>query len=564
MKVVLRKMELIPPPIKGNDLRFAIATQPRVESFWRSLVVVFSRQERFTPHRPVYMFRGLNNRWFQTPAQSLAGSSAINIIFVFALLWFVKPSAIATNNLYAVNSEPQWIYYNVPIPTPNRARLKIAPAGPGGVPGQGQLKDKLTALGSTAFHPTLSVISQPLHPDNTHQTILQPDAPPNSLLNKDFDLPNILPTSANLPSRPQKQLTWTAPKASPRTGQPTAESTFPIDSNPNSNSTITIQGATTPDPALLVPPQPSQTQVNSELDSKMGTVGTLQQSNVASGDGSGIVVLSTDPNGVAGRIGLPLGNRMGAFSISPYGTSTGSPGGAKGASQSGGGGAGGAVGTGGDGSVGVGSGNSGGGQGGPTKDSGIFSMSGTDGGKGGGYNLPSTPVISEMVIPIASKLQLRKNALTISTGPMGGGGLPVYQALPCMKIYTIFLPMPGTNWTLQYCARDDSGTKQSTLNGNNTVRLAEGLVPPQPQTEFDFQRLPVSAEKTGKMIVLKGEIRDDGTVSDVQIYAGVMPTMDEAARLAFSQWKFIPAMRSGKPVGVMVLVGIAANPQSHQ
>ena len=133
-----------------------------------------------------------------------------------------------------------------------------------------------------------------------------------------------------------------------------------------------------------------------------------------------------------------------------------------------------------------------------------------------------------------------------------------------MKIYTIFLPMPGTNWTLQYCARDDSGTKQSTVTGNSTLRLAEGLVPPQPQTEFDFQRLPVPAEKTGKMIVLKGEIRDDGTVSDVQIYAGVMPTMDEAARLAFSQWKFIPAMRSGEPVGVMVLVGIAANPQSHQ
>jgi hypothetical protein len=33
--------------------------------------------------------------------------------------------------------------------------------------------------------------------------------------------------------------------------------------------------------------------------------------------------------------------------------------------------------------------------------------------------------------------------------------------------------------------------------------------------------------------------------------------MDEAARLAFSRWKFRPAMRSGKPVALEVLVGIS-------
>ena len=32
--------------------------------------------------------------------------------------------------------------------------------------------------------------------------------------------------------------------------------------------------------------------------------------------------------------------------------------------------------------------------------------------------------------------------------------------------------------------------------------------------------------------------------------------MDEAARAAFSQWKFKPALRDGKPVPVEILVGI--------
>jgi hypothetical protein len=32
--------------------------------------------------------------------------------------------------------------------------------------------------------------------------------------------------------------------------------------------------------------------------------------------------------------------------------------------------------------------------------------------------------------------------------------------------------------------------------------------------------------------------------------------MDEAAKIAFSRWKFKPAMRDGKPVPVEILVGV--------
>ena len=58
------------------------------------------------------------------------------------------------------------------------------------------------------------------------------------------------------------------------------------------------------------------------------------------------------------------------------------------------------------------------------------------------------------------------------------------------------------------------------------------------------------------MIVLKGTLKDDGAVDALQVYQGVAPEMDEAARLAFSRWKFKPAMRGGKPVALDILVGI--------
>jgi hypothetical protein len=45
-------------------------------------------------------------------------------------------------------------------------------------------------------------------------------------------------------------------------------------------------------------------------------------------------------------------------------------------------------------------------------------------------------------------------------------------------------------------------------------------------------------------------------VSELKIYQGILPEMDEAARLAFGRWKFKPAMREGKPLTLQILVGI--------
>lgn len=111
---------------------------------------------------------------------------------------------------------------------------------------------------------------------------------------------------------------------------------------------------------------------------------------------------------------------------------------------------------------------------------------------------------------------------------------------------------------MQYC--DSSADAKTVSSGGYTavVRLENPLVPPDVDMthRFDFKRVPVPIEKAHRSIVLKGTLAVDGTVRHVTVYQGVMPQMDEAARLAFSRWHFKPAMRNGKPVEVQILVGI--------
>jgi hypothetical protein len=92
------------------------------------------------------------------------------------------------------------------------------------------------------------------------------------------------------------------------------------------------------------------------------------------------------------------------------------------------------------------------------------------------------------------------------------------------------------------------------------VHLDSPLLPPDfdPDHRFDFKRLPVPIEKSHRAIVLKGVLAVDGTIQRLVVYQGVVPEMDEAARIAFSRWRFKPAMRDGKPVEVEILVGIPA------
>jgi Gram-negative bacterial TonB protein C-terminal len=266
-----------------------------------------------------------------------------------------------------------------------------------------------------------------------------------------------------------------------------------------------------------------------------------------------IVALGINPGAPTDQISLPGGNRWGDFSVGPAGRDPGAPGGAPSGTVGGGNGT---VGLGGDASTGLGSGGSGGG-GGSSGTSGTVSIAGPGAVSGAGGRLDSLSPIN-MVFPVPRAIGLRRNGFVVSAGPVGGGGLNVYGALHCGTIYSIFLPMPGKNWSLQYCEKP-SGTQKAKAEAPRTVmHLEKPLIPPDVDLtqRFDFKRLPLPVDNSHRTIILQGVIAIDGTVQHLVVHQGVLPNMDEAARIAFSRWVFKPALRDGKPVEVEILVGI--------
>ena len=111
---------------------------------------------------------------------------------------------------------------------------------------------------------------------------------------------------------------------------------------------------------------------------------------------------------------------------------------------------------------------------------------------------------------------------------------------------------------MQYCQRSDTAENLKPQSNSSVIHLEEGLVPPDVEMEsrYDFKRVSLPPGKDQKLIVLKGTLKEDGSVDDLVVYQGLVPTMDEAARVAFSRWKFKPAMRAGKPVALELLIGI--------
>ncbi len=422
----------------------------------------------------------------------------------------------------------------------------VNPGGVGGQPGQGSHPEQPPVLGSTAFHPYLTIVSNPPQPDNSRQTIIQTSSPPRLTIPKDLRLPNVLIGGATAPP-PQAEV----------------EPEPPRKAGGNSAETSASKSASTPvapELALAPPPEPVPNPALPVSEpvppvASPATKAEIADLGVSSRAGAGgLLSLSVDPAPATESVSVPPGNRFGAFSISPAGGKEGSPGGvANGDARGGSGGSGSA----GDASTGVGSGGQGGGgagSGGATVAEGVsISRSGGENGV-----LPSF-FASTLVYPV-SPPPPRRPALVVSAGPAGGGGLHLYGILKGGKIYTIYLPMPGKSWVLQYCAHESSNAAGRPLPRSKGVeiQLAPALVPPSAVEEYDFHRPPLSKPTVGgkDMIILQGVIREDGTVGELQVRQGILDLVDQAAMAAFGRWKFSAALREGKPVAVDVLVGI--------
>ncbi len=427
----------------------------------------------------------------------------------------------------------------------------VRPKGLGGKPGQGSLPAHPPARGGAACHSQLTIISNPPRPDNKRQTIVQLSSPPELKIPKDLRLPDVL-IGGTLPEPPKPAPAATPPRhASEVPVMPRIQSTPSMPAAPT--LALTAPPNPLPNPLLPMspPPPPPAAPPESSKTTEASAIADLGLP-VGASRASGLLSLSVEPAPATESVALPPGNRLGAFSVSPAGGKEGSPGGIAGGDARGG--SGGSV-TSGDASAGIGPGREGGGGGrSATLNEGV-SINGRGESETG--VLPSL-FASGLVYPVKPPGP-RRAAMVVTAGPAGGGGLQVYGLLKGGKIYTIYLPMPGRNWVLQYCAADDPPSSHPARSAQGIeIRLDPGVVPPSAEEQFDFHR-PAFWKSTpnGKdMIILRGIIREDGSVGELRVLQGLLAAVDQAALAAFSRWKFRPALRSGKPIAVQVLVGI--------
>ena len=569
--------------------RFPVSGEREKSSWFSLLGTLFERVHFPTFREPVRLFKQTPLLPFRFSGRSISLSVVLHIglILLIPLTLSYVASQEISSFADAEIEQPRMIYYTLPKENPNEKLPKITPKGEGGQPGSGQLQALLQKLGSETDARKIVIVSKPVRPDNKRQTIYQPATPPDLKIDMDLKLPNIVGGPTTAIAKPKVHVD--ARDSRPMQAQRNAEKAIaPNLAAVNAAIPTNLAPATVAQPHLAVPinesrPKQAQVQIGQANAPTLSETGVATASNLGdqyragepnapeapaaasaessngkpgkeepiqtAGDGKGVVVVSVDPADVAALAKLPAGNRWGDFTIAPNGGQpgavNGSPNGVANAGSH-------ASGGGGDLVPGVGKGYSGGG-GGNSGSNGSLSINGEAGGKGSAEMLDAT-IFREMVYPVPATVGLRKNALVVSSGPMGGGGLQVYGALHCGKIYTIFLAMPGQPWTLQYC--QSGGAAQAQQVRSNVVHMETGVVPPDVQERFDFKRQTVPFEKKNKPIVLKGIITEDGSVSELKVYQGVMAGVDDAARVAFSKWKFKPALKDGKAVAVDVLVGV--------
>ena len=489
---------------------------------------------------------------FRAPGLGVVESLLLHCALILSILFVPMLIPARAPALSTAFLPPEVIFYPVPDHHPTTQLPRIAPPGRGGRPGSGVHPTEIPDLGRTATNRDLTVISKPLHPDNKHQTIIQPASPPDLRIADDIELPNLSLGTLAAPKKPNLDLSMKKPtqdhaKLAPNMVTPVADA----------NADFSVASSLQPTNSLPKLPIPTGTmgRPTRHDGSTEGTSGSEAPDVGAAGDGRAILAIGINPSGPSSGLAVPPGNRYGEFSIAPGSGTSGSPGGSANGVPGGGGSAG--NGPAGDESVGLGPSHEGGG-GGRNGSPSPISIKGT-GTSTGGVLAVDPRIEARSVYPVlrAEASRARRNGMIISAGPMGGGGLDAYGALTCGKIYTIFLPMNGAGWTMEYCPKSGS-TEAASVPSSRVVQLEAGLVPPDLDLDsrYDFQRTSVPAGKAQKLIVLRGTLQEDGTVDGLEVYQGVVPEMDEAARLAFSHWKFKPATRAGKPVALQVLIGI--------
>jgi len=537
----------------GRPLQFLVKRESSLVGLGRSLAVLFTRVNVQTLH-PIYFFRDPRVSQFKLRGRSFIGSVMVHGSLI--LLLVNLPSFTPTQEFARDEERPldEVIYFRVPLVEPSPAPHASEPKTPAPAPAKAAdsppVERPAPEPKSTASYGDLTIVSKPSRPDNFHQTIIQPLSAPDVKITTDVKVPNIVVMLGKAPDVPKPAFALNPSDARPtQANRQTAAVDAPTLSASQPNAALPVLAQRTVQPQLAIPAAPlSAPTAKQKSDSgQSASPGDPMLGSPASS--YGLVAIGVNPADPSADVVLPPGNRSGEFTISPAAGGTGpstvvaaAPLTASSANL-------------------ANTVSSSGTSNGPDSRvaAGTLSISGPS-TSGEGQGILGAALGASVVFPVPADFlsKIRKNQLVVSTGPMGGGGLDLYGAMQCGRIYTVFLQMPNQEWTLEYCEQKTAPAQPPPQGQSNVIHLETPLTPPDAQARFDFQRIPLSPEKAHKMIVLKGVIREDGTVDQVNVFQGLMPQMDEAARLALSQWRFKPALRQGRPVPLDILVGIPA------
>src|SRR6202795_4449007 len=416
------------------------------------------------------------------------------------------------------------------------------------------------------------ILSVPREADNRSQTIV---VPPDLKLDRDVPLPNIVATGAIVPAvpldaarpslsstrivAPETQVVAPAPDvqfARDRVVQAAMKSDVVAPPPELTQSTKGRVGLMNIGPSAVVAPAPQLTLTEQHSLAARGK-GTLPGGSVqpvgpppsmaAAGSASAggrLIALGIHPVAPTGPVAVPGGNRRGTFAATPQGKpgAAGTPdlaGSGKGDSNS-------KTRNNGHGSLpaGLHVGAADSGTTSPVERNGGASSKGNSSGNGADGTRDMASLSSLSAAPGA-----RPGARAASAVPDDKVTDVDRQVFGGKRFYEMALNMPNLNsstgsWVIRF-AELDAGRKEGEL-----------LAPVATEKSDPGYPLELIRANVHGMVTLYAVIHADGKVGDIRVLNSPDERLDSFAAKALARWKFVPAVRAGKPVALEAVVVI--------
>jgi TonB family protein len=561
---------------RGDSPNFLIELEPRGRAFWSSIGAALW-PVRHSPDTEIEMWRDVFVRrrmpWRRFLQSAVLHVAAVALIWALSLAWLRQQNILAQ----AKFDRSSLITYS------RDEYLPPLDTGAADLP-----KDQ---AGDPAYakQPILSV---PPEADNRTQTIV---APPDLKLSYDVPLPNIVATGAVAPAVPldatrASMNRWIAPETAIIAPAPEVDAirdhvvrtslTAEIVAPPPEVSHVRTRSLSGPDAAVIAPPpEVSRTasgnigQINigpSEVVVPAPQLAVAPQHS-ASARGMGVlprsagpvappptvgatggasaagrlIALGIHPVTPSGPVAVPGGNRRGTFAAGPDGKSgasgtprlTGSDAGSKTSGSKGNGG-----GEGFDGKnnsslprgLHVGAANS----------DAVAPVEKNGAGSAGGDGGEDPPLLASVTAP-------RVGADARPATPVADDKVTETdrQVFGAKRFYSMTLNMPNLNsvtgsWVIRFAELKDN-------------RPEGDLLAPVPTQKSDpGYPLELIRENVHGSVTLYAVIHSDGRVGDIRVLNSPDERLEPFAADALARWKFLPALRGGKPVPLEAVVVI--------